>query len=171
MLRATLQRGVARAMRRPMSSAAAGRPMFRRAAQFLGGSLVLGAGLGGGYYAMQPKVELKDDENVEEVDALIIGGGIMGSTVAVMLKLLQPNWKVKLVEQHDRVAQEASNEWHNAGTGHAALCEPNYTPKNKKTGEVEIDKAVAVNQKFMIRCVARRFTFFRKIRNFMRTQN
>lgn len=67
-----------------------------------------------------------------------------------MLKLLQPKWKVKLVEQHDRVAQESTNEWHNAGTGHAALCEPNYTPMNKKTGEVEIDKAVATNQKFMI---------------------
>ena len=37
--------------------------------------------------------------------------------VAVMLKLLQPNWKIRLVEQHSRVAQEASNEWHNAGTG------------------------------------------------------
>ena len=81
-----------------------------------------------------------------QVDALIIGGGIMGTTVALMLKLLQPKWKVKLVEQHDRVAQEASNEWHNAGTGHAALCEPNYTPMNAQ-GEVEIDKAVATNQK------------------------
>ena len=151
-MRATLSRGVARAMlRRPMSSATAARPL-RRAAGFVGGSLVLGAGLGGGYYAMQPKAELKDD-GAEEVDALIIGGSIMGATVAVMLKLLQPNWKVKLVEQHDRVAQEASNEWHNAGTGHAALCEPNYTPLNKKTGEVEIDKAVATNQKFMIRLV------------------
>mmetsp|Transcript_28426 Transcript_28426/g.55396 ORF Transcript_28426/g.55396 Transcript_28426/m.55396 type:complete len:681 (+) Transcript_28426:59-2101(+) len=150
MLRATLSRGAARALlRRSKSSAAAARPL-RRAAGFLGGSVVLGAGLGGGYYAMQASAELKDDGNAEEVDALIIGGGIMGSTVAVMLKLLQPNWKVKLVEQHGRVAQESSNEWHNAGTGHAALCEPNYTPKNKKTGEVEIDKAVAVNQKFMI---------------------
>ena len=37
--------------------------------------------------------------------------------VAVMLKLLQPNWKIRLVEQHSRLAQEASNEWHNAGTG------------------------------------------------------
>ena len=81
-----------------------------------------------------------------QVDALIIGGGIMGTTVALMLKLLQPKWKVKLVKQHDRVAQEASNEWHNAGTGHAALCEPNYTPMNAQ-GEVEIDKAVATNQK------------------------
>ena len=148
MLRATLSRGIVRTMlRRPMStSSSAGR---MRGRLLVGGGLALGAGLGGGYYMLTPKPVLSE-ENAEEVDALIIGGGIMGTTVAVMLKLLQPKWKVKLVEQHDRVAQEASNEWHNAGTGHAALCEPNYTPLNKKTGEVEIDKAVATNQKFMI---------------------
>ena len=40
-----------------------------------------------------------------------------------MLKLLQPSWNVRLIEQLDRVGAESSNEWHNAGTGHAALCE------------------------------------------------
>ena len=132
MLRWTLTRGIAqqRAMCRSMATSSKGRPL-RRAAAFLG---VGGVALGGGYYAMTPKPVLSND-NAEEVDALIIGGGIMGTTVALMLKLLQPKWKVKLVEQHDRVAQEASNEWHNAGTGHAALCEPNYTPMNKN-GEV-----------------------------------
>lgn len=147
MLRSALARGVSqqRAMlRRSMSTSTAARPL-RRVVAFIGGG---GLALGGGYYMMQPKPVLKE-EGAEEVDALIIGGGIMGTTVALMLKLLQPKWKVKLVEQHDRVAQEASNEWHNAGTGHAALCEPNYTPMNKE-GEVEIDKAVATNQKFMI---------------------
>jgi hypothetical protein len=132
MLRSTLTRGIAqqRAMLRSMATSSKGRPL-RRAAAFLG---VGGVALGGGYYAMTPQPVLSN-ENAEEVDALIIGGGIMGTTVALMLKLLQPKWKVKLVEQHDRVAQEASNEWHNAGTGHAALCEPNYTPMNKN-GEV-----------------------------------
>ena len=75
-------------------------------------------------------------EKAHDVDALIIGGGIMGTTVAVILKLLQPNWTVHLVEQLDRVGAESSNEWHNAGTGHAALCEGNYTPVDPKTGEV-----------------------------------
>ena len=36
------------------------------------------------------------------------------------------------------------------GTGHAALCEPNYTPLNPKTGEVDISKAIAVNAKFLV---------------------
>ena len=89
-----------------------------------------------------------DADKAEDVDALIIGGGIMGTTVAVMLKLLQPSWNVRLVEQLDRVGAESSNEWHNAGTGHAALCEANYTPVNPKTGEVDITKAKAVNAKF-----------------------
>ena len=89
-------------------------------------------------------------EGAEDVDALIIGGGIMGTTVAVMLKLLQPQWKVRLVEQLDRVGAESSNEWHNAGTGHAALCEANYTPVNPNTGQVDISKARIVNQKFNV---------------------
>merc|ERR1719409_681637 len=85
-----------------------------------------------------------------EVDALIVGGGIMGCSVGLMMKLLHPTWKICLIEQLDRVGAECSNEWRNAGTGHAALCEPNYTPLDKKTGEVDISKAVAVNQKFLI---------------------
>jgi len=150
-MRATLSRGIARAaaQRRPLSAAAVKKSSLgRKAAYLVGGGVVLGAAAGGGYYAVTPQPVLSADD-CEDVDALIIGGGIMGTTVALMLKLLQPKWKVKLVEQHDRVAQEASNEWHNAGTGHAALCEPNYTPLNKATGEVEIIKAVEVNQKFM----------------------
>ena len=148
MLRSSLPRSIVRTMlRRPMSTSTAA-PRSGRLVKFVGGGVALGAGLGGGYYALNQPPTLTAD-GAENVDALIIGGGIMGTTVALMIKLLQPNWKVKLVEQHDRVAQESSNEWHNAGTGHAALCEPNYTPMNKNTGEVEIDKAVAVNQKFM----------------------
>ena len=74
----------------------------------------------------------------------------MGTTVAVLLKLLQPHWNIRLLEQLDRVGAESSNEWHNAGTGHAALCEANYTPVNPATGEVDISKAVTVNQKFNV---------------------
>merc|ERR1719356_303119 len=87
---------------------------------------------------------------VEEVDALIVGGGIMGCSVGLMMKILHPSWKIRILEQLDRVGAECSNEWRNAGTGHAALCEPNYTPMNKSTGEVEIDKAVGINQQFLV---------------------
>lgn len=87
---------------------------------------------------------------VEEVDALVVGGGIMGCTVGLMMKLLHPEWKVKLVEQLDRVGAESSNEWRNAGTGHAALCEPNYTPMDPVTGEVDVSKAIDINSRFLI---------------------
>jgi malate dehydrogenase (quinone) len=112
-------------------------------------TVALTVGSFGSYHLLKPPAPVLEASKAEDVDALIIGGGIMGATVAVMLQLLQPDWKVKLVEQHNGVAQEASNEWNNAGTGHAALCEPNYTPAHPVTGEVEIDKAVATNSKFM----------------------
>ncbi len=42
---------------------------------------------------------------------------------------------------------ESSNAWNNAGTGHAALCELNYTPENAD-GSVDISRALAVNTEF-----------------------
>ena len=75
----------------------------------------------------------------------------MGASVSMMMKILHPEWKIRIYEQLDRVGAEASNEWNNAGTGHAALCEPNYTPyKDEETKEVDISKAVAVNRKFLM---------------------
>ena len=83
MLRSSLARGIAqqRAMlRRSMSTSTAARPL-RRVVAFIGGG---GLALGGGYYMMQPKPVLKE-EGAEEVDALIIGGGIMGTTLFATL--------------------------------------------------------------------------------------
>ena len=79
MLRATLSRSIGRAFAQRQMSSSAGRPLGR-VAKFLGGNIALGAGLGGGYYMLTPKPVLstKEDE-IEEVDALIIGGGIMGA--------------------------------------------------------------------------------------------
>jgi len=68
----------------------------------------------------------------------------------LMMKLLHPKWRIRMVEQLDRVGAECSNEWRNAGTGHAALCEPNYTPMDPITKEVNISKAVDVNHKFLV---------------------
>jgi len=90
------------------------------------------------------------DGPVEELDALIVGGGVMGCSVGMMMKILHPTWKIRIVEQLDRVGAECSNEWRNAGTGHAALCEPNYTPMDPITKEVDISKAVAINNKFLV---------------------
>lgn len=81
-----------------------------------------------------------------QVDAIIIGAGIMSATLAVFLKELQPKMKVEIFEKLDGPAEESSNAWNNAGTGHAALCELNYTPE--KDGKVLISKALEVNTEF-----------------------
>ena len=83
-----------------------------------------------------------------KVDVLLIGGGIMSATLGVWLKELEPNWSIQMVERLDQVAMESSNGWNNAGTGHSALAELNYTPE--KNGKVEIAKAVEINEAFQV---------------------
>ncbi|UCB32689.1 malate dehydrogenase (quinone) [Duffyella gerundensis] len=85
----------------------------------------------------------------KEVDVLLIGGGIMSATLGTYLQALEPDWTVTLVERLDQVAAESSNGWNNAGTGHAALAEMNYTPQNAD-GSVNIDKAVTINEAFQV---------------------
>lgn len=82
-------------------------------------------------------------------EVIIIGGGVMGATLGVFLTTLQPNWKIKIFETRGTAAEESSNEWNNAGTGHAALCELNYTTENED-GSINIDQAVDINQQFEI---------------------
>lgn len=84
---------------------------------------------------------------VKEVDALLVGGGIMSATLGVLLKELAPERSVCIIEALEQVAAESSQAWNNAGTGHAALCELNYTPQ-LADGSVAIDKAVAINEQF-----------------------
>jgi len=86
--------------------------------------------------------------NDGDVDVVLVGGGIMSATVAVMLQQLEPTWKIRLFERLTQCGEEASNGWNNAGTGHAALCELNYTPEVK--GEINIEKAIAINEKFQV---------------------
>ncbi|WP_267354860.1 MULTISPECIES: malate dehydrogenase (quinone) [unclassified Methylobacterium] len=83
-----------------------------------------------------------------KVDVLLIGGGIMSATLGVWLNELEPNWSIQMVERLDQVAMESSNGWNNAGTGHSALAELNYTPE--KNGKVEIPKAVEINEAFQV---------------------
>lgn len=84
---------------------------------------------------------------VKEADVVLIGAGIMSATLAVLLKELNPKLKVHVFERLDKVAQESSNAWNNAGTGHAALCELNYTPQ-RPDGSVDISKALQINTEF-----------------------
>jgi malate dehydrogenase (quinone) len=80
-------------------------------------------------------------------DAVLVGAGIMSATLAVLLKELAPEMKIAIYERLDQPAQESSNAWNNAGTGHAALCEMNYTPE-LSDGTVDISKALVVNGEF-----------------------
>nr|WP_100547890.1 MULTISPECIES: malate dehydrogenase (quinone) [unclassified Pseudomonas] len=84
-----------------------------------------------------------------KVDVLLIGGGIMSSTLAVWLKELEPQWSMAMIERLDAVAEESSNGWNNAGTGHSALAELNYTPEDKD-GNINISKAIEINESFQI---------------------
>lgn len=84
---------------------------------------------------------------VVETDVALIGAGIMSATLAMLLKELNPKLRVHVFERLDKVAQESSNAWNNAGTGHAALCELNYTPE-KSDGKIEIAKALEINTEF-----------------------
>ncbi|OHV04896.1 malate dehydrogenase (quinone) [Mycobacterium talmoniae] len=62
------------------------------------------------------------------VDAVLVGGGIMSATLGAMLTLLEPGWRVVVLERAADVATESSGPWNNAGTGHAGYCELNYMP-------------------------------------------
>jgi malate dehydrogenase (quinone) len=77
-------------------------------------------------------------------DVVLIGAGIMSATLGTFLKELEPSLTVAMFETLDDCAQESSEGWNNAGTGHAANCELNYTPQ-RKDGSVDISKALEVS--------------------------
>lgn len=84
---------------------------------------------------------------IKDPDVVLIGGGIMSATLGVMLKRLIPDLTVQIIEAMPRVATESSHAWNNAGTGHAALCELNYTPENPD-GSIDISKALKINEQY-----------------------
>ncbi len=73
----------------------------------------------------------------------------MSATLGVLLKKLQPDWEIRIYERLSELAMESSNPWNNAGTGHAALCELNYTPQ-RADGTIDIASAVKVNEQFQV---------------------
>ncbi len=83
----------------------------------------------------------------ETVDAVLVGAGIMSATLGVLLKELDPSFKLEVVELMTSGAIESSNPWNNAGTGHAGLCELNYTPEGAD-GSIDINKSVLINTQF-----------------------
>jgi malate dehydrogenase (quinone) len=90
---------------------------------------------------------LNDVNTDEEVDVALVGAGIMSTTLGVFLKELQPHLKLEILERLPGEAQESSAAWNNAGTGHAANCELNYTPMGAD-GLIDIARALEVNVEF-----------------------
>jgi malate dehydrogenase (quinone) len=85
----------------------------------------------------------------EPIDVVLIGGGIMSATLGTLIKQVEPDWSITVFERLGAVAQESSNPWNNAGTGHSALCELNYSPE-RSDGSVDISSAIKVNEQFQI---------------------
>lgn len=85
----------------------------------------------------------------KSVDVLLIGGGVMSATLGTYISQLEPGWTIDIYERMGQVADESSNAWNNAGTGHSAFCELNYTPETPDGG-IDISKAVAINESFEI---------------------
>jgi len=84
-----------------------------------------------------------------DVDVILIGAGIMSATLGFMLKELQPDLKIELFERLDVMAAESSDAMNNAGTGHSAFCELNYTPQ-LPDGSVDISKAIKIADQFEV---------------------
>ncbi|MDB5231955.1 MAG: malate:quinone oxidoreductase [Chitinophagaceae bacterium] len=82
-------------------------------------------------------------------DVVLIGAGIMSATLGMLIKQLEPNTTIEIYERLNIAAAESSDAWNNAGTGHSAFCELNYTPE-KADGSIEIDKAIKIAESFEI---------------------
>ena len=83
----------------------------------------------------------------EPIDVALIGGGVMSATLGSLIQKLEPTWTITVFERLADVALESSNAWNNAGTGHAANCELNYTPE-RSDGSIDISEALQVNVEF-----------------------
>ncbi|AXI10916.1 malate:quinone oxidoreductase [Oceanobacillus zhaokaii] len=85
----------------------------------------------------------------KKTNVILIGAGVMSATLGSLLKELVPEWEIKVFEKLSKPGEESSNGWNNAGTGHSALCELNYTPE-MPDGSVDISKALKINEQFQI---------------------
>ncbi len=86
-------------------------------------------------------------EDKIKTDVVLIGAGIMSATIGILLKELKPEVTISVIEKLDEIAKESSDAWNNAGTGHSAFCELNYTPQ-KEDGSIDITKAIKIASSF-----------------------
>ena len=83
----------------------------------------------------------------KHVDILLVGAGAMSSTLGALLNELDPSLSMLMVERLEKGAQESTSGWNNAGTGHAAYCELNYTSVNAD-GSMDTGKPEFINPAF-----------------------
>ncbi len=88
-------------------------------------------------------------DNNQPKDVILIGAGILSTTFGSFLKNIEPDWNIKLFERLEQPAIESTNEKNNAGTGHAALCELNYTVE-QEDGSIDVERAKEINEQFEI---------------------
>jgi malate dehydrogenase (quinone) len=86
---------------------------------------------------------------IETYDVVLVGGGIMSATLGVLLRRVQPDWSILVLERLHGLGLESSAARNNAGTGHAGLCEFNYTPLGAD-GSIDVGSAIAVNEQFQL---------------------
>src|SRR5215510_12735341 len=86
---------------------------------------------------------------VPKTDVVLIGAGIMSATLGIILKELNPDITIQIFEKLDQPGLESSDAWNNAGTGHSAFCELNYTPQ-KADGSIDISKAIKICQDYEV---------------------
>jgi malate dehydrogenase (quinone) len=91
---------------------------------------------------------MRYNAHVENPDVILIGSGVMSANLGAMLKRLEPALSIQVYEVTEELAQESSNGWNNAGTGHAGICELSYTPTREKDGTVNVSKAVEIFEQF-----------------------
>lgn len=102
--------------------------------------------------------------HTSKADVVLIGAGIMSATLGMLLKQLEPSLRIKIIEKLDTAAAESSDAWNNAGTGHSAFCELNYTPE-KADGKIDISKALKIAESFE---VSKQFWSFLVKNNFIK---
>ena len=86
--------------------------------------------------------------HVENPDVILIGSGVMSANLGALLKCLDPTLKIQVYEATADVAEESSNGWNNAGTGHAGICELSYTPKREADGSVDPSNVIRIFEQF-----------------------
>ncbi len=85
--------------------------------------------------------------DIIKTDIALIGTGIMSATLGILLKELNPELTISIFERLPEIAKESTDAWNNAGTGHSAFCELNYTPE-KEDGSIDISKAKKIAASF-----------------------